>query len=98
MPLFGNIKINFEEERGQIINGAIIGVDPAGKGRDRSIIQVRDNIYLKEVLNETTSSETDLARKIETVRDVYNCSSNDRCSCLLFIFTAPNFFKNWFRF
>ncbi len=77
IPLFSNIIINFEPERGQIINRAIIGVDPAGKGRDRSIIQVRDSVYLKEVLNERTSTSPDLARKVETIRDVYNSTSGD---------------------
>ena len=77
IPLFGNMTVLFEPESHQIINRAIIGVDPAGRGRDRSIIHVRDTVYLKEVLNEKTSSEPDLARKIETIRDVYNCSSND---------------------
>jgi hypothetical protein len=77
MPLFANVPIAIEPERGQVINRAIIGVDPAGKGRDRSIVQVRDSIYLKEVLNEATSSPIDLARKIETIRDAYNCSSGD---------------------
>lgn len=77
IPLFSNLRILFEPDRGQIINRAIIGVDPAGRGLDRSIIHVRDNVYLKEVLNERTSSEPDLARKVETIRDVYNCSSND---------------------
>lgn len=77
IPLFSNINIAIEPERGQIINRAVIGVDPAGKGRDRSIIQVRDGIYLKEVLNEATSSPKDLARKVETIRDVYNSTSGD---------------------
>lgn len=77
IPLFANTTIFFEPQNNQIINRAIIGVDPAGQGRDRSIVHVRDNVYLKEVLNERTSTEIDLARKIETIRDVYNCSSND---------------------
>lgn len=75
--LFANMHIFFEPERGQIINGAIIGVDPAGAGKDHSIVQVRDNIYLKEVLNEKTSTSIDLARKVETIRDAYNSKSND---------------------
>lgn len=77
IPLFANLTMLFEEQNNQIMNRVILGVDPAGKGRDRSIINVRDNIYLKEVLNEKTSSEPDLARKIETIRDVYNSTSND---------------------
>jgi hypothetical protein len=77
IPLFSNMTLFFEPERGQVINRAVIGVDPAGKGRDRSIIHVRDHIYLKEVLNEKTSSEPDLARKVESVRDAYNSTSND---------------------
>lgn len=77
IPLFANVTMRFEPEAGQIINRGIIGVDPAGQGRDRSIVQIRDNIYLKEVLNEATSQEKDLARKIESIRDAYNCTSND---------------------
>jgi len=76
-PLFSNLTILFEQGLGQVINHGVIGVDPAGTGKDRSIIAIRDNIYLKEVLNEQTSNEKDLARKIETVRDAYNCTSND---------------------
>ena len=77
IPLFANINILFEPERGQIINGGIIGVDPAGGGKDHSIVHIRDSVYLKEVLNERTSQEKDLARKIETIRDAYNCKSSD---------------------
>lgn len=77
IPLFANMQILFEPERGQIINGAIIGVDPAGAGKDHSIVVVRDSVYLKEVLNEKTSSEPDLARKVETIRDAYNSVSSD---------------------
>lgn len=77
IPLFANLNILMEPERGQIINGALIGVDPSGKGRDSSIVHVRDNVYLKEVLNEKTSSPPDLARKVETIRDIYRSKSND---------------------
>ena len=77
IPLFANVRINFEPQSSQIINRAIIGCDPAGKGRDKSIVHVRDHIYLKEVLSEETSDEKDLARKIETIRDVYNSKSSD---------------------
>lgn len=77
IPLFANLTVLMEPERGQIINGAIIGVDPAGKGRDSSVVHVRDNVYLKEVLNEKTSSPPDLARKVETIRDIYRSRSSD---------------------
>jgi hypothetical protein len=77
IPLFANLNVLMEPERGQIINGALIGADPAGKGRDSSVVHVRDNVYLKEVLNEKTSSPPDLARKIETIRDIYRSKSND---------------------
>lgn len=77
IPLFANMNILFEPERGQIINGGIIGVDPAGGGKDHSVVHIRDSVYLKEVLNERTSQEKDLARKVETIRDAYNCKSND---------------------
>ena len=77
IPLFANMRILFEPQSHQVINRAVIGVDPAGQGRDTSVVAVRDHIYLKEVLNEKTSSEPDLARKIETIRDAYNCSTGD---------------------
>lgn len=77
IPLFSNVRILFEDQSTQIMKRPLIGVDPAGQGRDRSIVHVRDNIYLKEVLNEKTSTEKDLARKIETIRDIYGASSND---------------------
>lgn len=77
IPLLANINVHFEPEQGQIINGGIIGVDPAGQGRDRAIAHIRDNIYLKEVMNDKTSTPKDGARKVETIRDAYNCSSND---------------------
>lgn len=77
IPLFANVTIMFEPERGQIINGGLIGLDPAGQGRDRSIGHIRDSVYLKEVLNEKTSTAPDLARKVETIRDAYNSKSGD---------------------
>lgn len=77
IPLFGNVNVHFEPERGQIINGAIIGVDPSGSGKDHSTIVVRDNIYMKLVMREQTSTPKDGARKVETIRDVYHATSND---------------------
>jgi hypothetical protein len=77
IPLFAGLNVLFEPQGLQHINRAVIGVDPAGKGRDSSLVMVRDNVYLKEVLNEKTSSEPDLARKIEMIRDTYNSTSND---------------------
>lgn len=77
IPLFANMNILFEEMGTQIMRHALIGVDPAGQGRDTSVVTARDNIYLKEVLNEKTSNEKDLARKIETIRDVYGSTSSD---------------------
>lgn len=77
IPLFANVPIMFEEERGQIINGAVIGVDPSGSGKDHSTAVVRDNIYMKIAFREQTSTPKDGARKVETVRDAYRCTSND---------------------
>jgi hypothetical protein len=77
VPLFANINVNFEPQGFQIIKRGIIAVDPAGAGRDQSIVGIRDMVYLKELLNERTSSPPDLARKIEMFRDIYECSSND---------------------
>lgn len=77
IPLFANLKIMFEPDNGQIIHKPIIGVDPAGQGRDETIITVRDTIYMKQVLSEKTSTPVDTARKVETVRDAYRSKSVD---------------------
>lgn len=77
IPLFANLTILFEDEQNQIIRSPIIGVDPSGSGKDHTSIGARDNIYLKEVLYEQITKEKDLARKVETVRDVFGSSSND---------------------
>lgn len=77
IPLFANIQIFFEPEHNQIIRNPVIAADVAGQGKDRSSVGVRDAIYLKEVLNERKSTEKDLARKIETIRDSYGAPSND---------------------
>lgn len=77
IPLFSNVQIHFEPERGQYINHGIIGIDPSGQGKDKTIGIIRDSVYMKMVIREATSNEKDLARKVETVRDAYNCSSND---------------------
>lgn len=77
MPLFGNMTILFEPERGQIIHRPILGFDPAGSGTNRAVGVARDNIYLKEVMNEEVSNEKDGARKVEAIRDAYGTSSND---------------------
>lgn len=77
IPLFANVQIRFEPERGQIIRQPIIAVDPAGMGRDTSSCGVRDTVYLKEVFNEKESMPKPLARKIEAVRDAYDSKSYD---------------------
>ena len=77
IPLFANVRVMFEPERGQIIRHPVIGVDPAGKGRDKSLVEARDAIYLKILLDEKTSTPKDLARKIETLRDAYQAKSDD---------------------
>lgn len=77
IPLFANIRVMFEPERGQIVKHPVIGLDPAGKGRDLSILVARDSIYLKILLNEKTSTPKDLARKVETWRDALQAKSDD---------------------
>lgn len=77
IPLFANIRIMFEPERGQIVKHPVIGLDPAGKGRDLSILVARDSVYLKILLNEKTSTAKDLARKVETWRDALQAKSDD---------------------
>lgn len=77
IPLLSNVRVHLEPDNGQIIGRGIIALDPAGSGKDSSSAGIRDNVYLKEVLNEQTSEPKDLARKLETIRDAYGCSSND---------------------
>jgi len=73
IPAFSNVDIHFEsDDKTKILRNVILGVDPAGTGKDRSIITARDNYYMKKVLDETTSTPRTLARKIEMVRDAYN--------------------------
>lgn len=77
MPLFANATLLFEPEVGQIMHHALIGVDPSGSGKDKTMAMLRDNVYMKLALEEATSNPKDGARKIETIRDAYQCSSND---------------------
>lgn len=77
MPLFANATLLFEPEVGQIMHHALIGVDPAGSGKDKTMIMLRDNVYMKLALEEATSNPKDGSRKVETIRDAYQCSSND---------------------
>lgn len=77
IPLFSNVTLRFEPEDGQIIGKPIVALDPAGKGRDSSSCGVRDNVYLKEVFNEKISEPKQLARKLETVMEVYKAEASD---------------------
>jgi len=77
IPLFSNVVIRFEPERGQIIKSPIISLDPAGGGRDTSSCGVRDSVYLKEVFNEKISEPKQLARKVEAIRDAYDSMTDD---------------------
>jgi phage terminase large subunit len=77
IPLFANVQIHFEKESMQIFNGAVIGVDAAGGGADRSVITARDNIYLRELFSENKSTPKDLARKIETFAMLTNSKLSD---------------------
>jgi phage terminase large subunit len=77
IPLFSNVTLRFEPERGQIFGKAIGSLDPAGKGKDTSSCGIRDSVYLKEVFNEAISEPKQLARKSETVMQVYNIEPED---------------------
>jgi len=66
MPLFANVPIRYEAPAGQILMNPVFAIDPAGQGRDRSIGTMRDELYMKIVLEEATSTEKDLAGKIRT--------------------------------
>lgn len=77
IPLFANVTLRFEPAGLQKLGKCIGSCDPAGKGRDTSIGGVRDPIYLKEIFNEKISESKPLARKVETMMDVYNVSASD---------------------
>jgi phage terminase large subunit len=79
LPLFANVNILFESPNHQRLIHPVIGVDPSGQGKNRTSVVARDNIYMREELNEQYSSERDLARKIETVRDSLSAQSDDIC-------------------
>lgn len=79
IPLFSNVTLRFEPLGEQIIGKPIVALDPAGKGRDSSSCGVRDNVYLKEVFNEKISEPKQLARKLETVMEIYNAEASDTC-------------------
>lgn len=77
IPLFANVTLRFEPERGQKFGASILALDPAGKGKDTSSCGIRDSVYLKEVFNEKISEAKPLARKVETIMDVYRINAND---------------------
>ena len=77
IPLFANVTLRFEPVGLQKLSKCIGSLDPAGKGRDTSSGGVRDPIYLKEVFNEKVSEPKQLARKTETMMDVYNVEAAD---------------------
>lgn len=77
VPLFANVTLRFEAENLQKFGQCILSLDPAGEGKDTSSCGVRDSIYLKEVFNEKISEPKPLARKVETVMDVYHVNAND---------------------
>ena len=77
IPLFSNVKINFEPGGMQKFGPCVGAVDPSGKGRDSTIGGVRDSVYLKEVFNEKISNPKSIARKSETMMDVYKMVASD---------------------
>lgn len=78
IPLFNNVRIFFEpDSRSHILKGCILGVDPSGQGKDRTIACIRDSTYLKEVFQEATSSPVDLARKVEQIALLYDVHGTD---------------------
>lgn len=77
VPLFANVTLRFEPEQGQKFGNAILSLDPSGEGRDTSSCGIRDSVYLKEVFNEKISEPKQLARKVETVMDIYHINAND---------------------
>lgn len=79
LPLFANVNVMFESANHQRLVHPVIGVDPSGQGKNRTSVVARDNVYMREELNEQYSSERDLARKIETVRDSLSATTDDVC-------------------
>ena len=72
IPLFSGIKINYEKDIGQTVIKPLLGLDPAGSGKNRSVLTSRDNVYLKEEFSEETSSPKSLARRVEMYLQKYN--------------------------
>lgn len=77
VPLFANVTLRFEPEQMQKFGACILSLDPAGEGKDTSSCGIRDSIYLKEVFNEKVSEPKHLARKVETIMDIYHINAND---------------------
>ena len=77
IPLFANVTLHFEAENQQKFGQSILSLDPAGEGKDTSSCGIRDTVYLKEVFNEKTSKPKLLARKVETIMDIYNVNARD---------------------
>lgn len=77
IPLFANVTMLFEPERGQKFGRCILGLDPAGEGKDLSRCGIRDSVYLKEVFSEKVSQPKPLARKVETIMEVYEIAAVD---------------------
>lgn len=77
MPLFANVQVHYQKPGLQMLYNPIMGVDPAGKGSNHAVAGVRDEIYLKEVLNEQFSTPKQLAGRILTIADAYNIRPED---------------------
>lgn len=76
-PLFSNVNIKFEPRKQQGFKYPVLGIDPAGSGKDHTEIVIRDDFFMEELYNEEETDEKVLARKVEELRDVYNIKSSD---------------------
>jgi hypothetical protein len=75
VPLFAGIPVEFSANM-EVMDG-IMGVDPAGAGRDRTIVVIRDSLYIKEILNEAQSTDKGLARSILELQNRYKIKTRN---------------------
>lgn len=71
IPLYSGININYEPLTNQSIIKPLLGLDPAGSGKNKSVLVARDNVYLMSEFAEETSSPRSLARRCENIINRY---------------------------
>ena len=78
IQLFANTKINFAPESAftKLVN-PILGVDPAGAGKDKTMVTARDELSMKNIFREAMSEPRELAGKIESLAAMFNTYISD---------------------